>query len=71
MRSRATRNLEVVVTDPSRLDKLLDDAEAALRQLASPHCYSGILVTRHTPSRYTLAVSDTAPYGETHEQIFS
>jgi hypothetical protein len=71
MPSQATHNLEVVVTEPSRLYALLDDAEASLRQVATPHCYSGILVTRHNPSRYTLALSDTVPYGETREQILS
>ena len=71
MHTQATQNVEVVVSEPSRLYELLDDAEAALRQIATPHCYSGILVTRHTPSRYTLALSDTVPYGETREQILS
>jgi len=71
MRSQATHTLEVVVSEPSRLYELLDDAEAALRQVALPHCYSGILVTRHNPSRYNLALSDTVPYGETREQILS
>lgn len=69
--SPTTDCLEVVVTEPGRLYELLDDAEAALRQVARPHCYSGILVTRHTPSRYTLALSDAVPYGETREQILS
>ncbi|GAA1785560.1 hypothetical protein GCM10009712_36130 [Pseudarthrobacter sulfonivorans] len=71
MRSQTTHDLEVVVTEPSRLYELLDDAEATLRAVARPHCYSGILVTRHTPSRYTLALSDTVPYGETREQLLS
>jgi hypothetical protein len=71
MSSQATHNLEVVVTEPNRLYELLDDAEAALRQVARPHCFSGILVTRHNPSRYTLTLTGTVPYGETREQIFS
>ncbi|MDN4646486.1 hypothetical protein [Arthrobacter sp. PsM3] len=71
MRSQATHKLEVVVTEPGRLYELLDDAESALRQVAMPHCYAGILVTRHDPSRYTLALSDAVPYGETREQILS
>ncbi|AOT02968.1 hypothetical protein ASPU41_06010 [Arthrobacter sp. U41] len=71
MRSQATHKLEVVVTEPSRLYELLDDAESALRQVAMPNCYAGILVTRHDPSRYTLALSDAVPYGETREQILS
>lgn len=68
---RPHQNLEQAVTEPSRLYELLDDAEAILRQVARPHCYAGILVTRHTPSRYPLALSDTVPYGETREQILS
>ena len=71
MHSQATKHLEVLVTEPGRLYELLDDAEAALRQVATSHCYSGILVTRHDPSRYTLALSDTVPYGETREQLLS
>ncbi|MET3949013.1 hypothetical protein ABIB49_003739 [Arthrobacter sp. UYCu512] len=71
MRSQATHKLEVVVTEPGRLYELLDDAESTLRQIAMPHCYAGILVTRHEPNRYTLALSDTVPYGETREQILS
>ena len=71
MRSQTTDKVEVVVSEPSRLYELLDDAEATLRQVARAHCYSGILVTRHTPSRYTVALSETVPYGETREQILS
>jgi hypothetical protein len=63
--------LEVLVTEPGRLHELLDDAEAVLRQVAMPHGCAGILVTRHDPGRYTLALSDTVPFGETREQILS
>lgn len=69
MRSQAAEHLEVVVTDPGRLYELLDDAEAVLRQ--RPQRFAGILVTRHEPGRYTLALSDTVPFGETREQILS
>ncbi len=71
MRTQTAEHLDVHVTEPGRLYELLDDAEAALRQIAGPQCYAGILVTRHDPSRYTLALSDTVPYGETREQILS
>jgi hypothetical protein len=68
MRNQA-EHLEVLVTEPVRLHELLDDAEAALRETAM-HCRTaGILVTRHAPGRYTLALSDAVPFGETHEQI--
>ncbi|PTT68749.1 hypothetical protein DBR22_05615 [Arthrobacter sp. HMWF013] len=71
MHCQASHILEVVVTEPRRLYELLDDAEATLRQLAMPYGQAGILVTRHDPSRYTLTLSDTVSYGETHEQILS
>jgi len=62
-------HVEVLVTDPGRLHELLDDAETALRQM--PQRVAGILVTRHDPSRYTLSLSATVPFGETREQILS
>ncbi|WP_427019226.1 hypothetical protein ACQCSX_21095 (plasmid) [Pseudarthrobacter sp. P1] len=50
---------------------MLDDAEAVLRQVAIAKRSAGILVTRHDPRRYTLALSDTVPFGETWEQTLS
>jgi hypothetical protein len=64
-------HLEIVVTEPGRLYELLDDAEVMLRRQAVPECLAGILVTRHSPGRYTLALSDTVPFGETREQVLS
>ena len=69
MRSQTAEHVEVLVTEPGRLYELLDDAEAALRQI--PQRFAGILVTRHHPFRYTLSLSVTVPFGETHEQILS
>lgn len=71
MHSQATEHLEVLVTEPARLYELLDDAEAMLRQVATPRRFAGILVTRHNPGRYSLTLSDTVPFGETREQILS
>jgi hypothetical protein len=70
MRSQA-EHVEVLVTEPGRLNELLDDAEAALRQAAMCRRSAGILVTRHAPGRYTLALSETVPFGETREQILA
>ncbi|MDJ0358495.1 hypothetical protein [Paenarthrobacter sp. PH39-S1] len=70
-RSQATEPLEVRVTEPGRLYDLLDHAEAQLRRVAVPQRFAGILVTRHDPGRYMLALSDTVPFGETREQILS
>ena len=64
-----TERLEVFVTAPGRLDEKLDHAEAVLRQI--PQRCAGILVTRHDFFRYTLALSDTVPFGETREQILT
>ncbi|MCI0142649.1 hypothetical protein KNN17_13805 [Arthrobacter bambusae] len=69
MRSQTAEHVEIHVSDPARLYELLDDAEASLRQM--PQQFAGILVTRHDPFRYTLALSDAVPFGETREQILS
>jgi hypothetical protein len=71
MRSQTAEHVEVLITESGRLYELLDDAEAMLRQVALPQQIRGILVTRHDPHRYTLALSDTVPFGETREQILS
>lgn len=71
MPQQIDEHLEVRVTDPSRLHELLDHAEAELRQVALSVGCAGILVTRHNPRRYTIALSDAVPFGETREQILS
>ncbi|PRA15751.1 hypothetical protein CQ024_17135 [Brevundimonas sp. MYb27] len=65
----AGEHVEVVVTEPRRIDELLDEAEAMLRQTSQR--VAGILMTRHEPGRYTLTLSDSVPFGETREQIVS
>ncbi|WP_257614012.1 hypothetical protein [Arthrobacter sp. 31Y] len=57
------------MTEPHRIDELLDEAEAMLRQTSQR--VAGILMTRHEPGRYTLTLSDSVPFGETREQIVS
>lgn len=68
---QTTTPLEVLATEPVQLYELLDNAEAKLRQEQPPECLAGILVTRHTPGRYTLRLSDAVPFGETREQILT
>ncbi len=65
----AGEHVEVIVTEPHRIDELLDEAEAMLRQTSQR--VAGILMTRHEPGRYTLTLSDSVPFGETREQIVS
>jgi hypothetical protein len=69
MRNQAENQVEVLVTDAGRLHELLNDAESRLRQ--KPQQFAGILVTRHEPGRYTLALSNAVPFGETRELILS
>ena len=60
------RNITVSVPHAAVRDSLIDDAEESIRPhaLASGH---GILVTRHTPTEYSVATSAAVPVGETHE----
>jgi hypothetical protein len=71
MHGQATDLVEVLVTEPDRLHELLNDAEAALRPVAIVQGFAGILITRHDSGRYTLALSDMVPFGQTREQILS
>lgn len=71
MLSQTTERLEVLVNDPGQLCSLLDDAETKLRRIAMLERCAGIMVTRHNHSRYSLALSDMVPFGETWEQTLS
>ena len=72
MRNQTTTDLEILITaatTPDQLDEILASAEATIREI--PQRGVGILVTRHDYFRYTLALSETVPFGETREQILS
>lgn len=69
MTTKTLEQVEILLTAKNQLHDLLTGAEAALRPLAIAHGDVGILVTRHEPRRYTVALSDRVPFGETHEQI--
>jgi hypothetical protein len=47
----------------------LDSAVAALIETAGKDATCGILVTRLHPGRYTVALDDSVPFGETYENI--
>lgn len=59
---------KVVVSDPDLLDDLLTEAEALLRPVAMVEGRVGILVTRHALGRYTVALDEAVPFGETYER---
>jgi hypothetical protein len=58
----------VKVHDASVLDDYLNSAVYLARQYASSTGLCGILVTRHAHDTYTVAVSETVPFGETRER---
>lgn len=64
---RASDRVEVLVGDAEQLNNLLSDAEAALLPSAVITGTAGVLVTRHSPQRYTVALCDSVPFGETRE----
>lgn len=71
MHKQAVERREVVVTDPELLHEMLEDAETALRLISKTERAVGILVTRHDSCRYTLALDEAVPHGETRELSLS
>ncbi|MBT2531073.1 hypothetical protein J7E83_02820 [Arthrobacter sp. ISL-48] len=47
----------------------LENAVATLIQTAAKDAACGILVTRLHPGRYTVALDESVPFGETYENI--
>lgn len=47
----------------------LDEAVAELIEVAAKDASCGILVTRLRPGRYTVALDESVPFGETYEAI--
>jgi hypothetical protein len=68
MQNQAFEPCEVIVAAPELLHQLLAEAEAELRVAALDQRTAGILVTRHEHHRYTLALDEAVPFGETREQ---
>lgn len=59
----------VTGNQPHLIAQNLDTAEElALNQAIESDGRHGILVTRHGPGSFTVAVSDEVPYGTTHER---
>lgn len=70
MQTQTTEHWEIIATDAGQLHESLTEAEAALRLAALNRRAAGILITRHELRRYTLALDDSVPFGETREQSF-
>ena len=71
MPTQTAERIEVLAISKRQLHELLTEAEELLRSKAIADGDAGILVTRHSPYRYTIALSGGVPFGETHEQSHS
>ena len=60
--------LEITAHDPDTVENDLNTAVEMAREHAMQESRHGILVTQHSYTSYTVAVSRDVPYGQTHEQ---
>jgi hypothetical protein len=63
----ATFPLTLTVADRASMDSELDAAVTAAKAHALAEKRYGILVTRHGVDRFTVALSETVPFGLTRE----
>lgn len=62
-------HIDIYVTTPTTVDSQLDTAVDALRPAAAQNQY-GVLVTRHSPHYYSVAVSAAVPFGTIMEHSY-
>lgn len=60
--------LTLTVADRASMDSELDAAVTAAKAHALAEKRHGILVTRHGVDKFTVALSETVPFGLTKEQ---
>lgn len=60
-------SIAVKVTDRDSLENQLNAAVSALHERAMGERRRGILVTRHSANEFTVALSDSVPFGLTQE----
>lgn len=60
--------LEITASDPDTVENDLNDAVEIAREYAMKERRHGILVTQHSYTAYTVAVTGSVPYGQTHER---
>jgi hypothetical protein len=62
-------HIDLHIASPAAVDSQLDAAVDALLQAAMED-QQGVLVTRHSPRHYSVAVSAAVPFGTTMEQSY-
>jgi len=65
----APRSISLEFSSADEVHAGLEDAVAQLIEVAAKDASCGILVTRVHPGRYTVALDDSVPFGETYESI--
>jgi hypothetical protein len=67
--SSDSRSIYLAFTSADQVHKGLDTAVEALILTAAQEGTCGIRVTRLEPGRYAVALDESVPFGETHEDI--
>lgn len=67
--SAGPRSIQLHFLSVDELQRGLDAAVESLIDAAMRNGKCGILVTRHQPGHYTVALDESVPFGETIEDI--
>lgn len=65
----AARSIDLEFSAAHEIHTGLEEAVAELIEVAAREASCGILVTRLHPGRYTVALDESVPFGETYEAI--
>ncbi|MDQ0616628.1 hypothetical protein [Arthrobacter globiformis] len=68
-RSADARSIDLAFTSADQVHDGLESAVETLIETAAQEGNCGIKVTRLEPGRYTVALDESVPFGETHEDI--
>ncbi|WP_248760962.1 hypothetical protein [Pseudarthrobacter sp. SSS035] len=68
MTSETMFSMTLTITDRASMDRQLDAAVAFALPSALSSKRHGILVTRHSKAKFTVALSEAVPYGQTKER---
>ena len=68
MNAPCDATIEVQVESRAAMDERINAAVEEMKGLALQCRTGGILVTRHEPGRFTVAISDSVPYGYTEQR---
>ena len=60
-------SITVIITDRESLESQLDAAVSAIREGSMAERRWGILVTRHAANEFTVALSESVPFGMIQE----